>query len=152
MKNTEKKSGLRHRSQIHFNDASLTAQQFKSECDINTILKRYALTGQLPHKQGQYLDLSNLPSYADAMNTICKANEAFDSLSASVRKRFNNDPAQLVAFVSDASNLPEMVKLGLATKQDLKGADSSPSPNKTASSPGAAVPAVGEGPASGGKE
>lgn len=44
------------------------------------------------------------------------AQEQFAALSSKIRKRFNNDPVELLKFVSDAKNLEEMYELGLAVK------------------------------------
>ena len=41
------------------------------------------------------------------------ADDAFMALPAAVRERFNNDPAELVDFVSDVNNRSEAIDLGL---------------------------------------
>ena len=42
------------------------------------------------------------------------------SLDAKVRQKFQNDPEAFLAFATDASNIDEMVKLGLATKTEIQ--------------------------------
>lgn len=107
---------------------SLTQQQYKDDCDINKILERYARTGELTHmmkRDPAYGDFSKVPDYLDAMGIVLKAQEQFENLDAPIRKRFNNDPAEFLAFATNAENLPEMVKMGLAV------AKPQPTPSKT---------------------
>ncbi|AXL15267.1 internal scaffolding protein [Microviridae sp.] len=99
---------------------SMTKQSFKKECDINHLMARYQKTGMLEHVsryQGDYTDLTEVPEYHDAMNKIISADQAFGLLPSSVRKRFNNNPADFLAFVDDPSNLDEMRELGLLPEE-----------------------------------
>lgn len=109
-------------------DATMTQQHQKEEADINTIVKRFGLTGELPSytKAPQYGDFTDVTDYHSAVNQVMMAERSFMSLPADVRQRFANDPEQFVAFCSDPANLSEMVKLGLATKRP----DGSIDPNK----------------------
>jgi len=108
---------IRERVQIVFNDESLTKQAFKEDSDINHIFKKWKKDGILNHVnryQGRYEDVSDYQSYEDSLNTIARAEEAFGSLPALVRKRFDNDPGQFLEFVENPANFSEMVELGLA--------------------------------------
>lgn len=101
-------------------DPGLTKQNMKDECDINVITKRYERTGSLPDliaKDPRYGDFSDVPSFQDSLHIVAHANEQFAALDAPVRRRFNNDPAEFLAFATNPVNLDEMVKLGLATKK-----------------------------------
>lgn len=101
-------------------DPELTQQQFKEECDINNIIRKYKRDNTLTHinmKKGVYADLTQLPDYQDSLNTVLKANQAFESLPSSVRKKFANDPSQLIEFISDDKNYEEAIKLGLMDKE-----------------------------------
>lgn len=107
---------MSRRVQLICEDPSLTHQSFKAECDIRNIMKRYKKTGVLTHLTSmtpQYFDASVVPDYQESLNLVIQAQESFDSLPSEWRKRFNNDPAQFLAFTSDESNLNEMVKLGM---------------------------------------
>lgn len=96
---------------------TLTQQQFKDQSDINKIMERYERTGTVTHlrnaAQGVYADLTTLPSYHEAMQTIVKANDAFDEVPASIRNKFDNDPQKLIDFLKDDKNNKEAVELGL---------------------------------------
>lgn len=94
---------------------SLAKQQFAEECDINTIVRRFHLTGELPQnvRMPTYGDFEDVPTYQDAMKAIREADEAFMMMPAEVRARFGNDAAAFVAFCSDETNRGEAEKLGL---------------------------------------
>lgn len=115
-----------------------THQSFKAEVDINTILRRFRLTGQLPEnvRPPVFGDFSDIKDFHTAANAIAVAHEAFDAMPADVRKRFRNDPGAFVDFCLDGSNLDEMRKLGLAVP---KG------PDKLAAEPAAGDAAAGSG-------
>lgn len=99
-------------------DPSLTHQQFADEVDINNIMKKYQVTGVLPvtGKQGQYLDVSELPNYQESLEIVMKAEDAFNALPAQIRKKFENDPNQLFEFLKDEKNKDEAITLGLVDK------------------------------------
>jgi len=108
---------IRHPRMTQDDDGvSNTRQEFRDECDINVLMKKYEKSGLLPTNAGspQYGDFGNLPDFMEAQNTIAKANEAFALLPASVRLRFGNDPAEFVDFASDPDNLSDMRRWGLA--------------------------------------
>lgn len=96
-------------------DESLAKQSFAEESDINTIVRRFNLTGQLPENVAApvYADFDEVFDYHSAMNAIAKAHEAFDEMPADIRARFQNDPALFVDFCSDDKNREEAEKLGL---------------------------------------
>lgn len=91
-------------------------QQFKDECDINTIVRRFGLTGELPNdvRVPQYADFTDAVSdYQTALHQVIAADREFMRLPPDLRYRFRNDPQQLLEFVSDESNRDEAQKLGL---------------------------------------
>lgn len=100
-------------------DVSQTKQAFKEECDINTIVRRFGLTGMLPEgvRMPTFSDFGSLGDFHGAMNAIARANEAFDAMPAEIRSRFANDPQAFVSFCSDAKNAAEAARLGLIDAQ-----------------------------------
>jgi phage internal scaffolding protein len=96
-------------------DPSLTQQHQKEDADINTIVARFGLTGELPFadKQPRYGDFTAVTDYHSAMNAVASAREDFMSLPAELRARFNNDPAALIDFLASEQNREEAIKLGL---------------------------------------
>jgi len=96
-----------------------TKQSFKDECDINTIMSRYQSTGELPDlalSAPQYLDASTVPDFQSMQNTLVEAQTLFDALPSKIRSRFENDPGEFLAFVSDPSNKPELHTMGLLSE------------------------------------
>lgn len=106
-------------------DPGLTDQSQSADCDVNVIVSRFMKTGVLPNvdREALYGDFTSAPDYLTAMNMVIKAQEQFEGLSADVRKRFANDPAEFLAFVGDAKNQDEMIKLGLATRKEAPPVD-----------------------------
>lgn len=97
-------------------EATLTQQQFAEQSDINTIVRNFGLTGELPEnlRVPQSGDFTGVVDYHTAMNMVRAAEEAFMELPADVRARFHNDPQELQDFVENADNLEEARKLGIA--------------------------------------
>lgn len=128
-------------------DATLTKQSFKDEVDINTIVERFHITGEMPMnvRAPTYGDFTGVFDFHTAMNAIAQARESFDAMPAEVRYRFNNDPAAFVDFCSDEKNRPEMTKMGLITAEaaaTLKAATPvAPPPPATPGKPPEAVKA-----------
>lgn len=102
-------------------DESLTKQSFAEDADINVIVRRFGLTGQLP--QGivapTYADFEGVYDFQSAMNVLREAEEAFAAMPAGIRSRFGNDPAQFVSFCDDPANREEAKKLGLVFEKEL---------------------------------
>lgn len=109
------------RVQLFCNDASRTQQNFKDQVDINLIMKRWLKTGVMPVSDVSglyYGDFTGDNDYMSLSNKLIRAEESFMNLPAQVRKRFDNNPAELLAFVSDKANLEEAISLGLVVKQE----------------------------------
>ena len=105
-------------SGLHCEDASLAQQHFKEECDINTILQKFNISGILPENplSPRYGDFTGIGDYHSAMNRVIAAQEEFDGLPATIRARFDNDPAKLIEFLDDSNNRREAEELGLVEK------------------------------------
>ena len=97
-------------------DPSLAQQQFKEDADINTIVRRFGITGELPTgpRMPSYGDFQGIFDFQSAQNLVVQAQASFAALPAEVRDRFANDPAQFIAFAEDRSNLGQMRAWGLA--------------------------------------
>lgn len=101
---------------IDLSEGGRTKQSFKDECNINFMLKTYQSGGKPPavnHFPARYGDFSQSRDLHSALNQVREAETAFDALPAEVRKRFGNDPGELLDFMSDAENAAEAAKLGL---------------------------------------
>lgn len=105
-------------TQFKSNKPSKTQQSQKEEADINTIVKRFGLTGQLPNnvRMPQYGDFTGISDYQSALNAVLAANAAFNQYPAHIRERFRNSPELFVEFCLDENNREEAEKLGLVAK------------------------------------
>ena len=113
---------VRPRVQKFFNKPSKTRQEFKAECDLGLILKRFAkdpegLRALLSVQESvpqRFEDVTAIPDYRTALDAVNSANAKFMALPAIVRRRFDNDAAQFLDFCQNPANLDELRKLGLA--------------------------------------
>jgi phage internal scaffolding protein len=110
---------------------SLTKQEFVSQCNINNIVNKYVKNGNNPFiltKDAKFGDFTNIPSHQEALELVIAAEEHFLQLPVHIRSRFENDPGQLMSFLSDIDNREEAIKLGLV--QDLNSNLEKKSPAK----------------------
>lgn len=96
-------------------DPSRASQEFKDEVDINTIAKRFGLTGELPENVPMVLqgDFTQVVNFQGAWDLIVKARESFQAMPAEVRAEFDNDAAKFVEFTSNPKNFDRVAELGL---------------------------------------
>jgi len=109
----------RERVQMIPEGESRVKESCAPECDINRIVAKYRKTGLIEHlarNPGRYQDMADPIDYHAAMNLVIDAQDSFAALPANVRKRFENEPMQLLAFVQDENNREEMYELGLAER------------------------------------
>ena len=97
-------------------DKGRTQQSQKEEADINTIVRRFGLTGQMPVGvvPPTYQMFTDVFDYQSAQQAIIDARDSFMKIPADVRRRFNDSPQEFVEYCSDSKNLDEMRKMGLA--------------------------------------
>lgn len=133
-------------SGLECKDKSLAKQNEKEEADINTIVKRFGITGQLPQnvRAPQYGDFTEVTDYHTAMNAVRNAEIAFMQMPADIRSRFENDPQAFLEFCSDPANLEEMRKMGLVTETLPAPGETSTLVSKPTDTPPAGAAAVGE--------
>jgi len=96
-------------------ETCVVSQSAKEECDINVIVARFGLTGQIPqgYKPPMSGDFTGVNDFHTAMNAVKEAEASFMQLPAHLRKRFGGDPQELMRFLDYGKNRDEAVKLGL---------------------------------------
>jgi hypothetical protein len=101
-------------SGLRCEDESLAIQSARDETDINTIVRRFGLTGELPgdFDMPQSGDFTNVGDFHGAMNLVRASQEEFLRVPAEIRARFNNDPGRFMAFLDDDDNRAEATKMG----------------------------------------
>lgn len=107
------------RETLDTGEHTLTVQSAREDADINIIVKRMTRTGLVPNSarvptQGDFSE--QVTDYHTAMNMVRTANTEFMKLPAKIRSRFQNDPQELITYLSDPLNLEESYKLGLRVK------------------------------------
>lgn len=100
---------------------SMTQQQFAEEVDINTIVRRFGLTGTMPQSLAmpKVGDFTGVTDFHAAMNLVKAAESEFLKVPAEVRARFGNDPQAFMRFFEDEANRPEAVRLGLVVDKEV---------------------------------
>lgn len=110
----------RKRVQYHSDRPSRTQQHFKKECDVNSIMEKYRKTGMMTHVRSTSPSVGDFSAYGDFktnLDLVRNAADEFAALPAHIRKRFNNDPANLIEFVYNDENREEAEKLGLVPQK-----------------------------------
>lgn len=102
-------------SDLKCEDPSLTQQQFAEDADINVMMQRFGVTGQMPSsiRMPTFGDFTGVGDYRAAMDLVVRAQSEFMTLPPDMRARFGNDPHQLIAFLEDPKNVDEARQLGL---------------------------------------
>lgn len=106
-----------HDSEAVVLDGGRTKQEFRDECDLNVLMKRYERTGVLPNARvgaPQYVDCTVFQDFQSSMQIVHDAERMFMALPARVRLEFENDPSRFVEFCSDPANKDRLIELGLA--------------------------------------
>ncbi|AXL15018.1 internal scaffolding protein [Microviridae sp.] len=119
---------------IDFTDCEpLTEQHHKEECDILNIVKKYDKLqidlSQFMFDESDCMDITDAPTYLEAMNQVSEANSLFDGLPARIRARFANSPNHFLEFMQDDRNIDEIEKMGLNAKHLKKAPKTSPEGN-----------------------
>lgn len=114
-------------------DEGRTQQHHAEDADINTIVRRFGLTGELPQSRepAQYGDFTHVTDYHTALNAVAEAEQNFMALPADLRAQFNNDPGALLDFVQDNNNRAKAEELGLVPKKpDVQSPPATPAATK----------------------
>lgn len=91
---------LSERTGLDTGTESIVQQQFATEVDINTIVRRFGVTGERPSGDlsGVYGDFTGVNDYESAVAAVERARKGFMALPADVRERFANDPGRLIEY------------------------------------------------------
>lgn len=105
-------------------DDSRAVQSQADDADINTIVKRYKLTGELPNVRPRIplsADFRDAGEFdlGSALRYVREAERAFMMYPAEVRAKFKNDPAQFCHFVENPDNEDEAIALGILPKKPM---------------------------------
>lgn len=122
-------------------------QQFKDDCDINSIMRKFQVTGAIDHvaaHQPNY-GMATPVDLHQAMNLITRAEQMFADLPSSLRRRFNGNPTEMLEFVQNPANADEARELGLALS-DKAAAEAAAIASQAPAEPAPTNPVPGEEP------
>lgn len=106
---------------VEFELPSMTEQHFKDECDVNVIVAKAKITGVLPsgNREPLFGDFDKFPkNLQERFDLYNEAYERFLSLPAELRKRFGNNPVNLLDFLRNPDNVDAAVNLGLLVRTE----------------------------------
>ena len=104
--------------------ASHTQQHFADETDINKLIdiamktKSVDALLSMQTKSARYGDVSNLSDYQRSLDIVFDVEDRFMSLPATLRRHFNDDPAEYIDFISNPDNHAKGVELGIFEKTE----------------------------------
>lgn len=103
-------------SGLECRDASRTLQSQAEEADINVLVRRFGVTGEVPitKRMPSYGDFTGTNDYRTALEMVMQAEDSFMQVPAEIRARFHNDPGAFADFCENPANLDELRKMGLA--------------------------------------
>lgn len=91
---------------FHTGEESVVQQHLGVEADVNTIVRRFGATGEVPVSRAAaavYGDFTGLGDLDTASAVVERADAAFMSLPPDVRERFKNDPREVVRLAQSVS-------------------------------------------------
>ncbi len=95
---------------------SMTVQSDRSQANINNIMKKME-KGHMLDKLNQgtpfYGDVTRFKDLQESIIQVQEAQDLFMDMSADIRKRFNNDPVEMVQFLDNSENQKEAEELGM---------------------------------------
>lgn len=103
-------------------DPGYTMQDGKDDADINVLVRRFGVTGQVPRPSMEpfYGDFSEVSDYQSALNQLIEADNAFAGLPSDLRAKFDNEPAKLWNYLHDPElNVEEARALGLLKPEEV---------------------------------
>lgn len=94
--------------------ASMAVESAKEETDINNIMRRFNVHGVVPQRTGgQYIDVSEIGDYQQCLEVVQEAERQFLAIPSEIRRKFDNDPRQMIDFLIDPDNIDEARQMGL---------------------------------------
>lgn len=114
------KYGKRAKGTKYVPGDSLTQQHFLDDANINNVVSKASVNGGILStgmiNQGrtpQFGDFSQVKSYHESLILMDEAKTQFYTLPSQLRKRFNNNPSDLIDFLKIEDNRTEAINLGL---------------------------------------
>lgn len=97
-------------------EVPLVKQSMSAECDINKIMEKYRLGGEIQHvnkAQGHYGDFSSGQEFTQAYTAIAEAEAGFAELPAHIRDLFGNNAETFLYKMEEDEFREDLVKAGV---------------------------------------
>lgn len=122
---------LRRRVKFMCEGESRTDKSHRDECNINRIMTKAGFTGLVAQKQnGLYGDFTNASDFQECQSRVMDAINDFQMLPSKIRKRFDNNPATLLDFLSNVANRDEAIELGLIERPSSEASEAPVEPSE----------------------
>lgn len=109
------------RLQRKFDGPSMTKQADAEDADVNKLAEKFGVQRLFQSSMGAtrkpFFFQGTADDFQSMVNKVQDARNQFGTLGAGVRRRFFNDPYQLLRFLDNPENRDEAVKLGLVKAQ-----------------------------------
>ena len=107
---------------LEFKQPSLAQQQFKEDCEIESILQRHNLGGVMgiypqSEQQPMYADVSDIPDFQVSQTHVARATEYFEGLPSSVRAHFNNNLSEFLSALGNPDARQSLTDMGILKKK-----------------------------------
>lgn len=105
---------------IVFTEPSRTKQADMEKCDLRYQLARFQKTGLMGNLRSDEPltgDFSEIDDLITAQNRLIDLEEQFMAMPAALRKKFDNDPFNMLEWLQKEENYDEAVKYGLMVKK-----------------------------------
>lgn len=98
---------------------SMTIQSAAPETDINFIVRKYGLTGELAVRRGipEYGNFDESMDFQALLANVKLGEAAFLKVPADIRARFNNDAGAFLEWIHEDSNYDAAEAMGLVPKR-----------------------------------
>lgn len=109
------------RKHANISGVSMAEQSEVDRTDINKLSQKHLrqrLVGDPNGRQPIYGVMPSI-SYHEMMNKVATIDTQFMRLPGKIRKRFNNRPEMMLAFLNDENNRREAVQLGMVDDPEL---------------------------------
>lgn len=125
-------NGDRNRVGLDCSDSpSLTKQEFRDECNINNIMKKYRTRGDLTHISSTIGEYGTFDQGEDLLHSrliLQNAEAAFIQLPSGLRRELDHEPANFVDWIKDPENEQRAFDMGLLESIEEKAEGPPPTP------------------------
>lgn len=97
-------------------EKTMTEQSHAKLNDLHHLMKldRDRLAEHTNIYEGKYMDMINVPDFHQAQLILAETASMWESIPATLRQKFNNEPERFVEFMQNEDNRESMLEMGLS--------------------------------------